>query len=944
MPLRPLLSLVGEGDPWPALNRRPGINPEHRNNFSDRLYKLATIEASGVPSLFSHPFVVYTKLNSGDGDTFNRFSTLIKGIFLGVISLRDVTDNLGQLYNVAKKVKSDFNNFVVLEWKRPWDVSGMSQDDIKKQEESFKEFGARVEGGGNLRKVAYPLGGIYPDCFVFPGAKFEADEFGDEIRWNNLTDEVQKAENQLGSDIVRALFARWMEEIENILDLPDGNNGPLWFQRLSLVKSNWTTAVQPPVTALNDFTEASYEVEVPDHNNNLVSIPIRHLTKNIFCEKVIKFANGKMPDLPVKSEYLYLINAVNRDGDVYHVRLKGWNGTITWTPQEIIDGDRASILLWPNFKATGWNVNYILFYPSDIFRGHNPSLSLINFDGQNTSCIAEVKKEAGVAAGCATNQEITHIEVSCDEESVGIFLDKRTHIDAGVGRRRISIDFGTTHTSLAVWDGVNNNTFIFQDMTADALDMNYYDQNEFKGYPAWLPTFIGPIKSLPSELIFLSPDVILPANLSSHIQCFTIPYFKCEKLIRTAISRFKWQEPPILEGFRGSLVKAYLKMVMHMALANLRRLHNTRNVTIVPTYPLAFDSQRYTDYMNWWNQLINDLTTETGMGIQLEVTTVNGLQVLVGESHAAKALYAPPPPTAEFVVDIGGGTTDIALLIGNNILAVDSFRYGGNLFLEYLATRMFPNPTNPDIAFINDFKDDPIGVKTIALQRAIRISGSIRDLFNQFNDIQRTTAEGSLYRFFDGLFEYLRLLLAANNLQNNIFLYLIGNGWRFIEGFSAVPNITSFVEQWFNKKGIKLIANLPEGFEWKEALAIGANKIVEQNAYDPPKDFLDKPIKTINGGKVRMIWNSGNRDFTPTDPIPTDGLGFTLRDNPRFDTTAFVASLPFRPLLNTSLDVIAARLNAECLVGMWGIAGGGVSLARSVFAKFLEKIYPEYYL
>lgn len=907
MPLRPLLSLVEGGDPWHELDKQPGINPEHRNNFSDRLYKLSTIEASGVPSLFNHPFVVYTKLNSGDGDTFNKFSTLIKGIFLGVISLRNVAAQLGQLESVARKFKSNLNDFIVLEWKNQ------------------------------------PIGGIYPDCFVFPGAKFEADEFSDEIRWNSLTDEVQKKENQLGSDIVRALFTKWINEIASILNLPEGINGPLWFQMLSQVSNQWISPVQPSPAALNEFTTVISNVQLT-FNNKLVTIPIRSVTKNIFCEKIIRFASGKMPDLPVKSEYLNLVDEVNRVGDTYQVTLKGWKGTIAWTPQEIVDGDRASILLWPNFKAADWNVNYILFYPSDIFRGHNPSLSLINFDGQNTSCIAEVKEEAGVAAGCATNQEIAHIEVSCDEESVGIFLDKRPRIDAGVGRRRISIDFGTVYTSLAVWDGENNNTFILQDMTVDALDMNYYDQNEFKGFPAWLPTFIGPITSLPSELIFLSLDVILPANLSRHIQCFTIPYFKCEKLIRTAITRFKWQEPPILEGFRGNLVKAYLKMVMHMALANLRRLHNTQNVTIVPTYPLAFDNQRYTDYMIWLNQLINDLITETGMGIQLEATTVNGLQVLVGESYAAKALYAPPPPTAEFVVDIGGGTTDIALLIGNNILAVDSFRYGGNLFLEYLATRIFPNPTKPDFIFINDFTYDSIGVKTIALQRAIRVAGSIRELFNQFNDSQRSRAEEALYRFFDGLFEYLRLLLSANNLQNNIFLYLIGNGWRLIEGFSAVPNIASFVEQWFDKKGIKLIANLPEGLGWKEVLAIGANKIVEQNAYDPPKDFLDKPIKTISGGKVRMIWNSGNRDFTPTDPIPTDGLGFTLRDNPTFDTTAFVASLPFRPLLDTPLNVIAARLNAECMVGMWGIAGGGVSLARSVFAKFLEKIYPEFYL
>src|SRR3990172_9756385 len=157
--MRPLLPLVDGANDWPALGKEAGINAEHSNNFGDRLFRLNTIEASGVPSLFSHPFVVATKLAAGDADTFEKFSTLIKGVFLNVISLRDITKYLGQLLNVAKSVRPDLTNLVILEWKTK------------------------------------PIGGIYPNCLVFPGAQFESGEFGNDIWWDSLRDEIQRMEN-----------------------------------------------------------------------------------------------------------------------------------------------------------------------------------------------------------------------------------------------------------------------------------------------------------------------------------------------------------------------------------------------------------------------------------------------------------------------------------------------------------------------------------------------------------------------------------------------------------------------------------------------------------------------------------------------------------------------------------------------------------------------------
>ncbi len=924
---RPLLSLVEKGDPWPALNRRPGINAELRNNFSGRLYKLSTIEASGVPSLFNHPFVVYTKLNSGDGDTFRKFSTLIKGIFLGVISLRNVADQLGQLGNVAKKFKSNLNDFKVLEWKNQ------------------------------------PIGGIYPDCLVFHGARFEAGEYGDDMRWDGLIDEVQRMENRLGSDIVRALFKKWVDEIENILRLPVGDNGPLWFQRLSLVKSNWTTAVQPPVTAFNDFTKVIFNVQVSNHTPNLVSIPIRHITKNIFCEKVIKFDNGKMPDLSVKSEFLNLINTVDRIGNTYFVTLKGWTGAITWTPQEIIEGHKASILIWPTFKANGWGVNYAYFHPSAKLREFRPSIKLLNSDGKNTTPLKEIREEiTGEKAGCRTNSPITHIEIICEGKPVGIFSDNRNIFkEQAITTCAISLDFGTCNTALGIKLGRTDVPFSIHDESVDILGMNYYLQDKEEKMEAykrsfWLPTYFPgmAVNYLPSDILFTTDTIRHGgvANLSEPLRNFSIPapLFERDGAEKCIISGFKWEDDAAFKGVdRSALVKSYLKMVMHMALATLRGKMNAQTVSVVATYPLAYDKNRYDLYKNWLtNELFNELSAETGIDVVLEtVNSGQNLKEFVGESYAGKAHCSVPSPALAFVVDIGGGTTDIALARGQDLLAVDSIHYAGNTYIKYLAGNNLGTPT-PDL--------ESIKIEMITIQKTMREHG-IAYLFAGYDETLRRTAEAALNRFFSGLFEYLYLFLSAYNKSGDVIhLFPIGNGWKFVEGLSANNRIRAYVEEWFKNrsgregKNISIIVDTNIEFGPKEAVAIGAIKIARLQRYEHPD--LKHPIKAPGTDGVRIVSKTGREKvLTKVDCIPTQGLGFKSEDNPEFDTTGFINLLETVGLKPTrreiSLSEISSRLNTACNMPdmMCEIStGAGLSVVRSIFGRFLEKIYPELYL
>ena len=935
--MRPLLPLVDGGKPWDAQGKiESHLNPHDTEDFKDRLYRLENLEASGIPTLFSHPYVFATELAAGEEDSFGKFSILVKGIFLGIISLEDITAQLGQFRRIAERMKASFREFQILEWK------------------------------------GQPIGAISPDCFVFPGARFESGEYG-EISWEALAGEVEDTERRLGTDVVKALFGNWVEEIHmawakevrRILNykgegnVPAGVQEPLWMHKLSELRNKWSTSVKPPRTALDEFTSASGlspGLIVLDDSEHSVRVPLRFLDKSIFCEKIIRFGNGKKPDLPIRSEYLGFVKTVVKDGDRYLITLNGWSGPISWTPMEEIEVDRASILLWPNFQAPGWNVNYAFFYPSEVLKGLDPSVKLLSFQEPGKGVVVR-EESSGEKAACRTDYSITHVEMFCGGKSAGIFLDGRPQLNPSVASSGISLDFGTSNTSVGIRAGEDDRLLELQDMTVDLLGMDYYLQSRDEaGIEAfkrsfWFPTYFPGkmVTTLPSDLIFVTEDIRLggPLSLKEPFKDFTIPHPLYERngAEKCIISNFKWEEHGVFRGHREELVKAYLKLVLHMALATLRKNRNAGSVTLQATYPLAFDEVRYTSYKNWLSALITELRNETGVNMRLEFTNLARKEVeLVAESEAGSAMFSPPPHLAKLTVDIGGGTTDIVLVKNGEILAKDSIRYAGNLYIELLARTLFiPGLIEGDNGE-NGAAEMDLERRKIKLQRLLRSEGA-GGLFSLYakHQAKKIIAEDALHKFFGGLMEYLRCLLQARGVTKNINLYPIGNGWKFIEGFNGNNDVPIYITEWFRGKRIHLNVNLPSmGF--KEAVVLGASRIVRIGQYQHPD--LRHPVQTVIGpAPIRIYWNGGGaKTFDANASIPVF-LGCERIDNPRFDTLDFINSLPFRPTKNIPNRTISDRLNSECLADdMIVNTQQGLKLGRSVFARFLERIYPEFYL
>ncbi|OAD20012.1 hypothetical protein THIOM_004311 [Candidatus Thiomargarita nelsonii] len=563
------------------------------------------------------------------------------------------------------------------------------------------------------------------------------------------------------------------------------------------------------------------------------------------------------------------------------------------------------------------------------FAGENPSLNLLDKNFNTLKTLTE--RESGMTA-----QPVEYVEIRQDETAVGLFKDNRSVISEGAITTSLSLDFGTSNTSLGIF---NNNTqeyevLQFEDLTDDLLTRYWWEKdNAPRRAGSWfIPTasFEGSLSSLPSEILFRTKDDKVKGNISEPIKIYTIPfpYFKRASAPAMMVNNFKWSAP---EGFnREQLIKVYLKMVLYMALAQIRKEHLCYQVNIVPTYPLAFGQGRYENYKSLYAALFAEIKNETGISLNLAmVNPFQGLQELIAESHAVKVFSAGAQQanTAILVVDIGGGTTDIAMEIDGNQIT-ESISYGGNVYLKYLADTFHDSPRDDNNSPFPD-----VGERIIALQKIMRDEG-IRGVLAQYPEAQQMAAQAAMDRFFIGLFVYLYRLIEAYQVKNVDF-HPVGNGWRLIEGYTPPHNaIPAYIQNVFTRWDCKTNVILPKGNDYKGAVCKGAIKVAKDGDYIHPADIT---VKTIVGGSVKISGNEVNWD----EKVPTAGLGTPPLS---FDATQFInefvtlSGLPISPEQKTTA---IRHLNVECRHAVYTVPGMQVGLNKSIMSVFLEKVYPE---
>ncbi|MCP4367386.1 MAG: hypothetical protein GY797_04610 [Deltaproteobacteria bacterium] len=752
---------------------------------------------------------------------------------------------------------------------------------------------------------------------------------------------------------------------------------------------------------------------------------------DILCDKIIKFADDKMPDIPIKSEFLdYISEIVDADGRlgldikrssaIYKMKLRGMKDGefVEWKADDkrdiYVSTQKPTLLLWPNFCAENWKLNYSFFrtphVDPDFDDGY--TLKFISKVGTKRKCIATGR---GVSFGLITESHIEHIEILLGVDnpvSMGIFRDPRlplakqnlatipkVNLDYGTSNTKISSTIGGTKTNLY-------NKLLIYDRTEcllgegdiPNLDVLWKDS-------LWFPTFRNfgckvkkrQVTILPSEIFFKKTIDNIDdgvSRLCDPINKYSIfhPYkdvldFKFQA---NAVFDFKWpneREDSEVDSHREHR-KAYIKLVMHLVLASLRS-DGYNAIKFTATYPLAFGEINYNAYMDDLHELLTDLNEFTGMSIAMMETAFdvdkNGVVqrdskhvALIPESHAAKARHITEGH--QLVVDIGGGSTDIALYEGNTSkpLLFDSVKYGGRQFVETLVKdpnlikkfiisklkdyKEFKKSTNS--AIFEKFLAFDQRTKTSFINRIIRAHNGLSIEVQELEDISM--------RFFCCLLQYLCILLKSKGVTGPLTLFTVGSAWHFVREINILNPIKEYstdndwieeyIVEYLNNNeycidNIQLIINPNNSLSQKEVIAVGALELADQGFEDPR---IGIPVNSIVGCRVTIGGKEG-AVLEENDKIPYNLTQRNLDLNQIHASQVVISKVDFIKAFpwasncsSKKLEEMRGRFNHIASKNnnfkeatqrdKFGLGRKDWFLVKNLYLLFLETLYSDYFL
>jgi len=248
MPLPLLPKIERPREDWSPFEDN-GLQKIDPIDFKNRLYNIENINASGIPDILAYPFTFSKNLENDNSDTYEQFSILIRGIFLGII--RPVVfklEELGRLGDIIKCFHKDIDAFIALKWH-------------DKHHDKY-------------------IGGIYHESIVFsaiePGNKNKPDEIKNDFK--EIDKENNDKEGYLGKDEVRGNFRRWVKNITA------KNGDATWASYLwKITKNEWNIHENKvPSELVNVVTIVNASVSRNDQN--IVQIPLScYLGHTIMC-------------------------------------------------------------------------------------------------------------------------------------------------------------------------------------------------------------------------------------------------------------------------------------------------------------------------------------------------------------------------------------------------------------------------------------------------------------------------------------------------------------------------------------------------------------------------------------------------------------------------------------------------------------------------------------
>ncbi|MFH0958617.1 MAG: hypothetical protein V1897_07920, partial [Pseudomonadota bacterium] len=273
------------------------------------------------------------------------------------------------------------------------------------------------------------------------------------------------------------------------------------------------------------------------------------------------------------------------------------------------------------------------------------------------------------------------------------------------GRGEIVLDFGTSNSAVLFYRHGVNRQFIKSGVREiEALSSAYfltYKETEFNNLLRAVAILSpwnlehNPQPFLPSLLadpdrLYLGSCACIPSR-EHGLSLLTGP----QSRVKSGLKWKDWTAPGIVER-----IEFLVELLLLPAFWELR-VQGCSSSRLTAAYPLAFDDYQRSTYKEILGKVTHTLTQRTELHVVGEGEGKEPI-FLISESAAGAALLPKTQATHEVALDMGGGTTDMAVQVGASgkdatgqdmgaIIAADSIEYAGRDFLRAVITAYGPD-------------------------------------------------------------------------------------------------------------------------------------------------------------------------------------------------------------------------------------------------------------
>ncbi|HEX8271792.1 MAG TPA: hypothetical protein VF615_04005 [Longimicrobiaceae bacterium] len=472
------------------------------------------------------------------------------------------------------------------------------------------------------------------------------------------------------------------------------------------------------------------------------------------------------------------------------------------------DQGGPQLVVWPAFQADDWP-HYAVFRLDPAGGPIHPSTTLrlkAFADGAELPDAGQAQR-SGEASTYAFGRAPTVLALEADRgpglppQALGVLLPRYRPAPAPSAERwTVGVDFGTSNTVVATRrDGAQEPSVLQHDdlllpVTRAGGDLPFNTDSFFfpeKISPEPFNSAVVHVSAIPSYTGAAREPVALRVNVPF------AGWVKDDERNRVA-DDLKWSTND-REEFLASV---FLRNVAALALAGAREAGvRPENVTFTYAYPRAFETDRLSDLQARWRGMLgtSDGGADAPAGPRLAAPLDEGqsaLQYFLGRGSVTLA------GDASVIMDVGGGTTDLAVYARGTALALDSLRWGGR---DLVSSRVRqPGVTGFTNPFVRAFAEwaahnglpgsqlEPLlkfrkeGHDALALGYLLRSPWYRADGALRFRESPEYGAfRGAVLYFFAAAFHHTGLLLRALDAAHPGLrldaVVLAGNGSRFLE-------------------------------------------------------------------------------------------------------------------------------------------------------------------